>query len=324
MKKSIKSIMNFSEYLSQKNIDGGLYSVLTDLAFCVKEIADALESGNTGYAGGENVYGEKQIKMDVMANRILVSRLNDNADVSFIASEELEIPYEAEVPGGGYSVCFDPLDGSSVVDANLAVGTIVGVYQGQGVVGRTCSEQVAAVVAVYGPRLSLLVAVGEWGVDEFIFNRSQNSFVLSGEGLRVSDDGKIFSPGNLGFSGVNLKQVNSAGGGYAGLLDYWIGNGYKLRYSGCMAVDINQIIKRGGGVFLYPASGDAPAGKLRLLYECAPFAMILERAGGVAVGGSDFSRILDIEIESLEQTVPVILGSQNEVERAVSFLTKNQ
>ncbi len=309
--------MNFSEYLSGKNIDAGLYSVLTDIAFCVKEISDSLDTGNTGYAGGENVFGEKQIKMDVLANQILVSRLNENADVSFIASEELESPYEADVSGGGYSVCFDPLDGSSLVEANLAVGTIVGLYKGQGVIGRTGAEQVAAAVAVYGPRLSLLVTLGG-GVDEFVYSGKENAFVLSGEGIMVSDAGKIFAPGNLELMAEN------PGGGYAKLLNYWIKNGYKLRYSGAMAPDVCQIIKKGGGVFLYPGSGDAPEGKLRLLYECAPFAMILEEAGGAAVGGKDFSRILDIEIESVKQTVPVILGSKKEVETATWFLAGNQ
>lgn len=139
--------MNFSEYLSGKKIDAGLYSVLTDIAFCVKEISDALESGNLGYADSENVYGERQVKMDVLANQILVSRLNDNSDVSFIASEEMEAAYEVDVPGGGYSVCFDPLDGSSLVDANLAVGTIVGLYKGQGVIGRTGAAAGGATVA---------------------------------------------------------------------------------------------------------------------------------------------------------------------------------
>jgi len=101
----------FSQYLSGKNIDAGLYSVLTDVVFCIKEIAEALKVGNEGYSDSKNVYGEKQVKLDVMSNQILVSRLNDNSDVSFIGSEEIEKPYEASVDGGGYSVVFDPLDG---------------------------------------------------------------------------------------------------------------------------------------------------------------------------------------------------------------------
>ncbi len=301
--------MNFSEYLSHKNIESGLYSVLTDIVFCIKEISDLIAKGNEGYGGGENVYGEKQIKMDVLANQILVSRLNDNADVSFIASEELESPYEAEVPGGGYSVCFDPLDGSSLVDVNLAVGTIVGVYKGQGVLGRKGREQVASLIAVYGPRLSFMITLGA-RVDEFIFDRDKDTFVLFNENLKIAERGKIFAPGNL-----NACKTDNW---YRDFLNYWINNDYKLRYSGGMVPDVNQIMKKGGGIFVYPGSLNKPEGKLRLIYECAPVAMLVEAAGGVAMNGKE--RILDLEINSLQQTTPVFLGSKKEVQKAEQYL----
>lgn len=299
----------FAQYLSDKNIDSGLYSVLTDIAFCIKEIAETIEKGNEDYGEGENVFGERQVKLDVLTNQILVSRLNDNSDVSFIGSEEIDVPLEAEVEGGGYSVVFDPLDGSSLINTNLAVGTIVGIYKGQGVLGRKGSEQVASLIAVYGPRLTFMITFGE-RVDEFIFEREKDTFRLFNENLRIDDEGKIFAPGNLGV-GKNEKR-------YRDILDFWMENDYKLRYSGGMVPDVNQIMKKGGGIFIYPGSSEKPEGKLRLIYECAPVAMLIEAAGGIATNGKD--RILDLEIKSHQQTTPVFLGSKKEVVRAEGFL----
>ncbi len=299
----------FAQYLSDKNVESGLYSVLTDTAFCIKEISDLIAKGNEGYGDGENIYGEKQVKLDVLSNQILVGRLNDNSDVSFIGSEELDEPFEAEVEGGGYSVLFDPLDGSSLINTNLAVGTIVGLYKGQGVLGRKGSEQVASLIAVYGPRLTFMITLGE-RVDEFIFDRDKDTFVLFNENLRIAEQGNIFAPGNLNACKKNERFLN--------LLNYWINNDYKLRYSGGMVPDVNQIIKKGGGIFIYPGSIEKPEGKLRLIYECAPVAMLVEAAGGSATNGKE--RILDLEIKSLQQTTPVFLGSKKEVARAEEFI----
>ncbi len=299
----------FAQYLSDKNVDSGLYSVLTDVAFCIKEISDLIAKGNEGYGDGENIYGEKQVKLDVISNQVLVSRLNDNSDVSFIGSEEIDLPLEAEVEGGGYSVLFDPLDGSSLINTNLAVGTIVGVYKGQGVIGRRGSEQAASLIAVYGPRLTFMITLGD-RVDEFIFDRYKDTFVLFNENLRIAEQGNIFAPGNL-----NACKKNDS---FLDLLNYWINNDYKLRYSGGMVPDVNQIIKKGGGIFMYPGSTEKPEGKLRLIYECAPIAMLVEAAGGNATNGKE--RILDLEIKSLQQTTPVFLGSKKEVTRAEEFI----
>jgi fructose-1,6-bisphosphatase I len=298
----------FSHYLSEKNVSTGLWTVLTDLAISFKEIADALDAGNEGYAGSENVSGDRQVKLDVLSNDLLVDRLKGESSVSFIGSEEMEKPYESSNKNG-YSVVFDPLDGSSLVDTNLAVGTIVGIYEGSGVVGRKGSEQVASLIAVYGPRLTFMITLGD-GVDEFIYDSKEDAFVLYHENLKIGAEKKMFAPGNLGACATDSW--------YMKLLEYWVKNGYKLRYSGGMVPDVNQILKKGGGVFCYPGSSAVPEGKLRLLYECAPIAYLIEQAGGKATDGT--VRILDIPVKELHQRTPVFVGSSKEVEKAEGYL----
>lgn len=305
----------FSKYLTEKSADSELCGVLTDLTLCFKEIADTLRAGIEGYAGGENVYGDKQVKLDLLSNEILVKRLKGSGRVGFIGSEELEEPYldDEMGEGDGFSVVFDPLDGSSIVDTNLSVGTIVGIFKGKGVIGKTGRDQVASIIAVYGPRLTFMITLGV-GVDEFIFDYEKNEFVLYHQGLKISEEGKIFMPGNT--------AATLSGKWYMDLVEYWFKNGYKLRYSGGMVPDINQILKKGGGVFAYPGSKEFPNGKLRLLYECAPVAMIIEQAGGSAStfpqGDYRLMDVMDIKIETVHQQVPAVFGSKKEVERAVS------
>ena len=301
----------FSKYLSEKGVDEGFQSVLLDLSICFKEIANVLDAGNEGYVGTENVTGDKQVKLDVMSNDILVNRLKENKNVALVGSEELEEPLKTSADDSGYSVVFDPLDGSSLVDVNLAVGTIVGIYKGGDLIGKKGSEQVASIIAVYGPRLTFMISVGD-SVDEFKYNSEDGEFVLYHENLKIDPEKKMFAPGNLGACSSEVWYFN--------LLEYWVKNGYKLRYSGGMVPDVNQIIKKGGGIFSYPGSKDKPQGKLRLLYECAPIAMLIEHAGGKASSGKE--RILDIPIKEFHQRTPIFVGSLRVFEIAEEYISK--
>lgn len=295
-------------YLKESGFTVELQSVVGDLAESFMEISDLISGGRIeGYTESKNVFGERQVKMDVSSNKILVSKMEKNPNVVLIGSEELSEPIEKEVEGKGYAVVFDPLDGSSVSDSNMTVGTIVGIYEGGSLIGKTGRDQVASLVAIYGQRLSLYLAMnGE--VNEFVFEVDE--FILKSEKMKIQDDGKIFAPGDLNAI-IDEKWYHDA-------LHYWLENGYKLRYSGSMAADCNLILKKGGGLFLYPGSAKNPNGKLRLLYECAPVALLMENAGGAASNGE--RSILDVKIDSYDQTLPFFAGSRNEVKRVIDRL----
>lgn len=302
-------MFSFSAYLQKCQIEPGLQSILFDLSIVAEKIADILKIEQKGYSGDQNLYGEQQLKLDVLANSLFVETLQRNRSVALIASEELDKPVKTEsVSENYYSVAFDPLDGSSLVDVNQAIGSIIGIYPGVDFVGRKGLEQSAVMMIVYGPRLTFLLSVGK-GVEEFIFDPEKKGFFLNTEQLKLAAEGKIFAPGNL--------RACKSEKWYEQLLLYWIHNGYTLRYSGGMVPDVNQIFRKGGGIFTYPGFSDQPRGKLRLLYECAPLAFLVEQAGGKAF--SFEGRILDQKIESYSQCTPVFLGSNKEIETVLSY-----
>lgn len=299
-------------------MESGLQSVLLGIAGGFPKVYQDLKKVFTGYVGSQNVYGENQLKIDVSSNNLFLDLLKNNPHVASLASEELENQEEGPASAHGgtvYSVAFDPLDGSSLVDVNLSVGSIFGIYRGPNFIGRKGNEQVAAIIAVYGPRLTFAVTVGQ-GTVGFLYNEETKEFVFDGE-LKVAEEKKMFAPGNL--------RACSSEKWYVELMEFWALNGYTLRYSGGMVPDVFQILKKGGGVFTYPGYKEKPQGKLRLLYECAPMAFLMEQAGGAAAmgasaGGAQSGRILDIVVEKLDQKTPIFLGSKKEVELAVGYM----
>lgn len=298
--------MIFKDYLKSAGVEENLQSVLLDVVSLFPVIAKSLKGQFEGYAGGENAYGEKQLKLDVYSNELFVKKLQQNKHVAVIGSEELEKALKGQ--GNEYSLAFDPLDGSSLVDVNLSVGSIVGIYKGVGLIGRTGREQVAAIIAVYGPRLSFVVSLGK-GTVGFYFDENKKDFLFDGE-LKLAAEKKMFAPGNL--------RASISEDWYVELMKYWVKNQYTLRYSGGMVPDLYQILKKGGGVFTYPGYSEKPMGKLRVLYECAPMAFLIENAGGKATNGK--MPVLDIKVEKLDQTTPIYIGSSREVEIAESYI----
>ena len=309
--------MNFTEYLQQQKVEKALQAVLKTVVDQLPKIAEAMRGGLEGSAGGsQNVFGEQQLKLDVFANDLLTKTLTADANVAMVASEELDDAIDGPAGDNGYSVAYDPLDGSSLVDVNLAVGTIVGIYKGKGFIGRTGRDQVAALIAVYGPRLTFMITVGG-GVTEFIYDWSGRDFVVNVEDVKIAESKKMFAPGNLrACADASVKW-------YVDLMQHWLKNEYTLRYSGGMVPDVNQIFKKGGGVFTYPGYSEMPSGKLQILYECAPMAFLMEQAGGVAVGDVGGSgragAILDLSIEKLDQRTPIFIGSKKEVELVQNY-----
>jgi fructose-1,6-bisphosphatase I len=209
-------------------------------------------------------------------------------------------------PQGMFSVAYDPLDGSSLVDVNLAVGTIVGIYQGCDLLqpGR---KMVGAMYILYGPRVSLVYSIGR-GVYEFTMNQLME-FTLTRENVQMKPCGDIYSPGGL------RKKYTEANERFIRHLE---DKGSKLRYSGGFVPDINQVLMKGKGIFMYPALTDTPNGKLRLLFELNPMAYLIEQAGGAATNGK--IPILDIVPESVDHRAPVYIGCREDVEKAGEFL----
>jgi fructose-1,6-bisphosphatase I len=208
-----------------------------------------------------------------------------------------------------YFVTADPLDGSSLVDTNLAIGTIIGIHK-ESVFSRGRDTMVAALYITYGPLITMVYSAGK-GTHEFVLNR-EGEYVLSEENIRLKEKGSIYSPGGL------RKDCTD---GHLKYLEYLEAEGYKLRYSGGFVPDINQVLIKRGGIFTYPALKKSPRGKLRLLFELQPMAFIIEEAGGIATDGEE--EILSLRVEDLEQRCPIYIGSRFEVEKAMEFLAAN-
>ncbi len=294
-------------HLMHEGVDFGLASIIYEIGVASKYIVHAMRTGDLGLAGTSNLYGEQQLALDVLSNEIIKDRLDHTGRVKCFASEELDEILIFERKGQkDFSVVVDPLDGSSLVDVNLAVGTIVGIYRGEDLL-QPGKNLVGAIFVVYGPRTTLVYTTGN-GVFEFTLN-SLGEYVLTQENIKLKPSNKIYSPGGL------KKDYTE---NHAKLIDYLEENGYKLRYSGGFVPDINQILLKRGGLFTYPALKNAPHGKLRLLFELNPMAFIIENAGGKASTGKE--RILDLKPEKLDQRAPIYIGSVEEVELAEKFL----
>lgn len=298
---------NIKNYLEGLSVDKDLVGVFGSLAEAVKKISVAVRTANTGKVGTTNSYGEEQVALDVLSNNLMIEELKKNASVGLIASEEL--PDEEKIGEGEFALAFDPLDGSSLVDVNFSVGTIVGVYKAKSFMGIKGDEQLAAMAAVYGPRTTIFLTVKK-GVAHFILN-NEGEFILEKDNIQIGE-GKYFAPGNLRAC-VNRPD-------YLELVNYWIKEKYTLRYSGGMVPDVNHILLKEKGVFAYPGHKDEINGKLRLLFECAPMSLIMEQAGGASSDGK--MRILEKALETLEQRTPIFIGSKVEVQRCCDVLNK--
>ena len=253
-----------------------------------------------------NAFGDQQLAIDLLADKTIGDAMKASGVIAVGSSEEQ--PVENQYGGDAFSVAWDPLDGSSIVDTNFSVGTIYGIWPGRRLVGITGRQMAAAGMAVYGPRTSMTVAVdGIPGTHEFLlidnFSGQHGMWILV-QSFYTIDEGKLFAPGNL--------RATRDNPGYNELFDYWVRNKYQLRYTGGMVPDCNQILIKGKGVFANPASPSAPA-KLRVLYEVAPIAYLIEKGGGASSDGEVSA--LDIPIDTTDKRSQVCYGSTGEVAR---------
>lgn len=299
--------VDLRRHLRSQSICDNLIHLICEVAEASKYVINAVRTGDLGVAGTSNLYGEEQLALDVLSDRIMRKRLIHSGVVCNIASEEMDEIYSVTPNASGlYSVAYDPLDGSSLVDVNLAVGTIVSIYSGCDLFqeGR---KQVAALYILYGPRVSLVYSVGN-GVHEFTMNQLME-FTLTRENVKMQPAGDIYSPGGL---------RNKYAEGVERYVRYLEAKGSKLRYSGGFVPDINQILMKGKGLFMYPALNGSPNGKLRVLYELNPMAFLIEQAGGAASDGKN--PILDIKPEKLDQRSPIFIGCVDDVDKALEYV----
>jgi len=294
---------SLNSHLRKYGTEDSLRHLIVDIATSAKYVHHAIKTGDLGMAGTSNLYGENQLALDVLANEIIKKHLAESYVVGAFASEEESNVVEISHGDQKYCVAFDPLDGSSLADVNQSVGSIFGIYTGTDFFSKTGEDQVAALYIVYGPRTSLVYTTKN-GVHEFSLN-DIGEFVLTKTDLKISEQYKIFAPGNLRAVGENSA--------YANLIEAWSKNGKTLRYSGGMVPDINSILMKGQGVFTYPAHSKYPQGKLRLLFECAPLSLLVTQAGGYAIDQTG-KNILEIKVENIGQTTPIFLGSKEAID----------
>lgn len=280
--------------------------------------ADLVEDA-LGFTGRTNVQGEDVKKMDVFANQVFISVFEQSGLVCRLASEEMEKPYyiPENCPIGRYTLLYDPIDGSSNVDINLNVGSIFAIRRQKGDdldssandLLQDGHEQLAVGYVLYGPSTMLVYSIGK-GVHAFTLDPSLGEFILSTENVRIPDHGPVYSV-NEG----NFWQWEESIRSYIRYVHRH--EGYTARYSGALVGDIHRILFQ-GGVFLYPGTVKKPEGKLRLLYESAPLAYLIEQAGGRASTGTQ--NILDVVPEKLHARTPLIIGSKEDVALVESFI----
>ncbi len=315
------------------HIPSELRLLLEVVARACKSISQAVNKGALGdvlgTAGSENVQGEVQKKLDIIANDVLIEANEWGGHLAAMASEEMDTIHVVpnRYPQGEYLLMFDPLDGSSNIDVNVSIGTIFSVLKktdtSKGVSEddflQPGTAQVAAGYCVYGPQTTLVLTVGD-GVAMFTLDREQGSFVLTQEDVRIPADTKEFA--------INMSNMRHWDEPVKRYIDECLqgeegprGKNFNMRWIASMVADVHRIMTR-GGVFMYPWDKREPnkPGKLRLMYEANPMSWLIEQAGGAATNGRQ--RILEIQPTQLHERVSVVLGSKHEVDRITSYHLK--
>ncbi|RQO74886.1 class 1 fructose-bisphosphatase [Pedobacter sp. KBW06] len=332
----MSGIKTLGQFIIEKQADfsyakGELSRLLRDIGIASKIVNREVNKAGLvdilGDAGTVNIQGEGQKKLDVFANIQFISALTSGGECCIVATEEEDDFVRIDSPvskNAKYIVCIDPLDGSSNIDCNVAVGTIFSIYRRKSVEGEATladvlqkgTQQVAAGYVIYGSSTMLVYTTGK-GVNGFTLDPSIGEFCLSHPNMRIPDGGNIYSlnEGNYVHFPEGVKKYLK----YVQVHDEATNRPYTSRYIGSMVGDIHRNLIK-GGIYIYPTTASSPKGKLRLLYECNPMAFIVEQAGGVASDG--FNRILDIEPTELHQRSSIFIGSKEMVNMAEDMMTE--
>ncbi len=280
-----------------------IFSKLEEIAL---KIDNLIKNGETGYSKNCNATGDQQLKLDIQSDAIIEEELKKLSSVHSIISEEKE-DIVAINPDGEYTICYDPLDGSSIVDYNLSVGSIFGIYKG----GLNGENIVASYYIVYGPRVEIVKTIKGKKPEHF---RLLNGSFLKIADISMDEKGKLNAPGS---TQKNWYPHHKA------LIESLFQEGYRLRYSGGMVPDLHQILLKGGGLFSYPGTTDKPKGKLRDLFEVIPFALAFIEAGGYAIDDKGKS-LLELTPEHPHDTSPCFFGSRYEIEKVKEAYNNEQ
>lgn len=259
------------------------------------KIDHAIKTEDLGYSDSENSSGEDQLKLDVKSDYIIEEAFKNVSLVKSLVSEEKEGVLELH-DEGKYTICYDPLDGSSLADVNLSVGSIFGIYEGE----LKAENLVASAYVVYGPRIELVTATK--GNKPKHYRAQEGLFNFISE-ITLDEKGKLNAPGGTQQNWAPQHKT---------FVDDLFAEGYRLRYSGGMVPDLHQILLKGGGIFSYPGTSDKPDGKLRQLFEVIPFAFMYEQAGGQAINSNGL-RLMELVPSHPHDTSPCFFGSNYEV-----------
>jgi fructose-1,6-bisphosphatase I len=271
-------------------------TILNAIRTCALEIDTLIREGELGYSDQANATGDTQLKLDIASDTIIEKVFATVPSVATLISEEKESPLPLHHPEGRYTVCYDPLDGSSIVDVNLSVGSIFGIYDGE----PKGATLVAAAYIIYGPRIELVTALPDQAPRRFRY--------VQGHWEHLSDL-HLDKRGKLNASGATQKNWTPT---HKAFVESLFAQGYRLRYSGGMAPDLHQILVKGGGLFSYPGTTDKPEGKLRQLFEVIPYAFVFEAAGGEAVDDRG-RRLMELVPRHIHDTTPCFFGSHDEI-----------
>jgi len=319
------SYKSLEDVLSEKCNDQKVKQVIIDMLDVCADITEALRTALVTVEDTSNEFGDTQLSVDMVADALIWEAVKKSSVVREGASEEDPIVRDVDEGGEGeFTVCWDPLDGSSIVDNNWAVGTMMGIWpKSTGLLGAKGSDQVTSLIALYGPRTTVLIALDD-GAYEFSYgctpegcqlpDGSFEPWICTKTQIKISEESKIFSP-------ANLRAAQDVPG-YKKLVDHFMDNRYTLRYSGGLVPDVYQQFTKGQGIFTNPTSENSPA-KLRLAFEAAPFGLLVEKAGGKTSDGVTGNSILDVQINGVDQRTALALGSKNEVERFNEMLDLN-
>ncbi|MES2556848.1 MAG: class 1 fructose-bisphosphatase [Bacteroidota bacterium] len=329
-------ITTLNEFIMDRQADfpgasGELSRILNDIAVASKIVSrDVRRAGLVddilGAQGETNIQGEEQQKLDVVADRQFIRVFESGGEICGIASEENDdyLAFTDELAKKGkYVVLFDPLDGSSNIDVNVSIGTIFSVYKRKSERGTLATledmlqpgtDQIAAGYVLYGSSTMLVYTTGK-GVNGFTLDPSIGEFCLSHPNMRTPETGRLYA--------MNEGNIDECEQGVRDYIRFCqqvhpdTNKPYSGRYIGSLVADFHRNLIK-GGIYIYPATNQSPEGKLRLLYECNPLAMIAEQAGGLATAGTQ--RVLDIQPERLHQRVPFFVGSKQMMEKAIACL----
>jgi len=269
-------------------------------------IKDEIEYADTGYSDNQNQTGDTQLKLDIRSDEIIEEEFKDIKSIKELASEEKDSALTLH-EDGKYLIGYDPLDGSSLADVDLSVGSIFGIYEGD----YSGKNLKASIYVVYGPRVEMVIA--DEKSDVRMYKLAKDGEFKFFKNLKLNEKGKLNAPGGTQKEWFSFHKE---------MIDSLFSEGYRLRYSGGMVPDLHQILIKGGGLFSYPATKDKLKGKLRMTFEVFPFAFIYEKAGGGAIDGQ--KRLLDLSAKHIHDTTPCFFGSKSEIELVKKVYSANR